>query len=59
VEQVRDELVRVLVERAGLDQASAERTADVVVQFAREKGPELARALLAEHGGLGGFLGRG
>jgi hypothetical protein len=58
VEQVRDELVRVLAERAGLDRASAERAADVVVQFAREKGPEFAQALLAERGGLGGLFGR-
>jgi hypothetical protein len=63
MDQLRDELIRLLQERAGLDQEQAERAAAVAIDFVRERGPDVARAILGggentPFGGLGGLFGR-
>lgn len=66
---VRVEFVRILQEKAGLDQATAERVAQVAVDFASEHAPELIaqyapepfKSMAAggglEQGSIGGILG--
>jgi hypothetical protein len=60
---LRAEFVGILQERAGLDQATAERVAQVAVDFAGEHAPELIAQYAPEpfkslaSGGIGGFLG--
>jgi hypothetical protein len=53
---IREELMKVLQERAGLDESTARRAAEAVVEYLKEKGP----SVLADLGGsgLGGLLGR-
>jgi hypothetical protein len=57
---LKDELAKVLRERANLDQPTSERAAEVALEFAKEHGPELLSRLgLGDLGkGLGGLLGR-
>ena len=66
---VRAEFVQILQERAGLDQATADRVAQVAVDFASEHAPELIAQYAPEpfkslaagggagQGGIGGMLG--
>jgi hypothetical protein len=67
---IQAQFVQVLQERAGLDQATAERVAQVAIEFAQEQGPELVAQYAPEPyksmvggggagglGGLGGVLG--
>ena len=66
---LRGQFVQILQERAGLDQATAERVAQVAVDFAGEHAPELisqygpepfkslAAGNAAGQGGIGGMLG--
>ena len=50
---MREELKKALQERVGLDESTAERVVEVVVEYLKEKGP----SALAELGG--GGLGSG
>lgn len=66
---LRVQFVQVLQERAGLDQATAERVAQVAIDFASEHAPELIAQYAPEpfkslaaggstaEGGIGGILG--
>jgi len=53
---IREELGNLLKARVGLDEATAQRVVETVVEYLKEKGP----SALAELGGsgLGGLLGR-
>lgn len=56
---MREQLIQILQERAGLDISAAERAADVVIDFIREKGPEMLRSgEFGGGGGIGGIFGR-
>jgi hypothetical protein len=54
---MREELIRQLQERAGLDEKIAETVADVVLNFVRENGPEILRSAGLSEKGLGGLSG--
>ena len=58
---MRDELAKVIQERAGLDAATAEQVATVAIDFLKSKlPPEMAGLLdgdLSGLGGAGGLLG--
>jgi hypothetical protein len=54
---IKEELSKVLQERAGLDQATAQRAADAALTFLKEKGPSILADLRGGEG-LGGLLGR-
>jgi hypothetical protein len=54
---MREELVRLLQEKVGLDQQKAEQAVDVFLQYAREHGPELLKSA-GSQSGLGGIFGR-
>jgi hypothetical protein len=53
---MREELKKVLQERAGLDESTAERVVEVVVVFSKEKGLSLLTGSGASGGG--GLFGR-
>jgi hypothetical protein len=62
---LRAQFVQVLQEKAGLDQATAERVAQTAIDFAQEHAPELIqqyapepfKSMAAQGGGIGGILG--
>jgi hypothetical protein len=54
---MREELIKLLQERVGLDRQKAEQAVDTMLDYAKQHGPELT-ALLAGKGGLGGLFGR-
>ncbi len=53
-EQVFEQLVQVLQERAGLDVAKAEQVAQVVADFAQQHAGELLKMATGGDGGAGG-----
>jgi nucleoid DNA-binding protein len=53
---VREELIRLLMQKAGLDQQKAEQAADVMMQYIKEHGSEVLKSVGG--GGLGSILGR-
>ena len=55
---MRDELIKLLQERVGLDKQKAEQCVDVMLNYMKEKGPDYLRGLTEGKGGLGGMLGR-
>jgi hypothetical protein len=62
---LRAQFVQMLQEKAGLDQATAERVAQMAIDFAQEHAPELIqqyapepfKSMAAQAGGIGGMLG--
>ena len=55
---MRDQLIRELQERVGLDREMAEKAADVALDFIKSRGPQEIQQLLGGQGGMGGLLGR-
>jgi hypothetical protein len=56
-EQIWNQLVQVLQERAGLDQQKAQQVAQVVADFAQQHAGELGRLAMQQMGGEGGVMG--
>ena len=65
---LRAQFIQILQERAGLDQATAERVAEIALEFASQHAPELIAQYAPEpfkslaasgggEGGIGGLLG--
>jgi hypothetical protein len=55
---MRDDLIRVLVEQAGIDETTAERAAEAVIDYLRDNGPEVMRSEELGWGDIGGVFGR-
>ena len=55
-EQIFNQLVAVLQERAGLDQEKATQVANVVAEFAQQHAGDLVK--VATEGGAGGMMGQ-
>ncbi|HEX5502367.1 MAG TPA: hypothetical protein VFW96_07065 [Thermomicrobiales bacterium] len=57
-EQIMNQLVQVLQERAGLDQQKAQQVAQVVSDFAQQHADELGQLAMQQMGGEGGVMGK-
>ncbi|MBI2955606.1 MAG: hypothetical protein HYY30_14920 [Chloroflexi bacterium] len=55
---MREELIKLLQERVGLDRQQAETAADVAIEFIKQRSPEQIRSLIGGEGPLGGIFGR-